>query len=270
MNVVCPSCETTFSFPDDIYQVGKKVRCSICKHVFPLPEKTEGSNDCAPEAISKKKKLLSFLKLPSIKISGASRSKKLIVLGTAILSLCLIGFVSYMGYKMIFSSDTATEEQLTPEQQTLLNAQYERIKKIRLSDVRQFYVSNEKLKRDILVIQGVAYNDFDTPRSFIEVEALLLGEGNKVLASKKQIAGPTLSSLQLQVFGEKDFSDILTKNNKLTVLMANKDLPPGQSVPFMVLFTDVPENVSAFEVRPINAFALDDFDPESSSTPAKK
>lgn len=36
MIVQCPSCSTKYNLPDDKAKEGAKVRCSVCKHVFPL------------------------------------------------------------------------------------------------------------------------------------------------------------------------------------------------------------------------------------------
>lgn len=42
MLTTCPQCHTKFNVPDQLYQPGKKARCSVCAHVFPLPEPQQG------------------------------------------------------------------------------------------------------------------------------------------------------------------------------------------------------------------------------------
>ncbi len=37
MILVCPNCETKYNFPDDKYKEGRKVKCTICGHIFVLP-----------------------------------------------------------------------------------------------------------------------------------------------------------------------------------------------------------------------------------------
>lgn len=41
MIVTCPNCSTKFNLPDANATPGAKLRCSVCKHVFPLPETAE-------------------------------------------------------------------------------------------------------------------------------------------------------------------------------------------------------------------------------------
>jgi len=38
MNVTCPQCSTVYRLPDEKAKAGAKLRCSVCRHVFVLPE----------------------------------------------------------------------------------------------------------------------------------------------------------------------------------------------------------------------------------------
>ena len=38
MNVTCPQCRTVYRLPDEKAKAGAKLRCSVCRHVFVLPE----------------------------------------------------------------------------------------------------------------------------------------------------------------------------------------------------------------------------------------
>lgn len=50
MNVICPNCSTEFSIPDNVYVPGRKARCSVCQHVFPLPDAPGFGAPAAPVA----------------------------------------------------------------------------------------------------------------------------------------------------------------------------------------------------------------------------
>ncbi len=43
MIIQCPNCDTKYNFPDEQYKEGRKVKCTICEHVFPM------SAEAAPE-----------------------------------------------------------------------------------------------------------------------------------------------------------------------------------------------------------------------------
>ena len=38
MIITCPSCDTKFNLPDDKVQQGAQLRCSVCKHIFGVPD----------------------------------------------------------------------------------------------------------------------------------------------------------------------------------------------------------------------------------------
>ncbi len=38
MNVTCPQCSTVYRLPEEKAKAGAKLRCSVCRHVFVLPE----------------------------------------------------------------------------------------------------------------------------------------------------------------------------------------------------------------------------------------
>ena len=40
MEIICPNCSSTFNLPAAAIRPGAKLRCSVCKTVFPLPDRT--------------------------------------------------------------------------------------------------------------------------------------------------------------------------------------------------------------------------------------
>ena len=67
-----------------------------------------------------------------------------------------------------------------------------------LQNVRQYYVSNEKVGQ-LFVIEGKAVNNFKTPKEMIKLEATLFDEKGGSLATQDTLAGNTVSLFQLQV-----------------------------------------------------------------------
>jgi len=122
----------------------------------------------------------------------------------------------------------------------------QKVEKLTMRNVRQYYVTNEKIGA-ISVIEGKVHNGFSTPKELIEVEAALYGQDKSPLVSKKQFAGTSLSLFQLQVLGEKELEAFI--NNKLEVLTNNTNIPPGGEVSFMVLFYNPPPTVMEFGVK---------------------
>lgn len=124
------------------------------------------------------------------------------------------------------------------------------LEKLEIRDWRQYQVKNEKLGA-LIVIEGKVKNNFTSPRELIRLEAQLFDAHGKELASKRQLAGASLSAFQLQLLDKEELEKAL--NSKLDIIASNIDVMPGGEVPFMVVFTEVPAGASDFKLRIIEA-----------------
>ena len=124
------------------------------------------------------------------------------------------------------------------------------LEKLEIRDWRQYQVKNEKLGA-LIVIEGKVKNNFTTPRELIRLEAQLFDAQGKVLTSRQQLAGASLSAFQLQLLDKEELEKAL--NSKLDIIASNIDVMPGGEVPFMVVFTDIPAGASDFKLRIIEA-----------------
>jgi hypothetical protein len=124
------------------------------------------------------------------------------------------------------------------------------IERLDITNLRQYMLQNEKIG-NILVIEGKVANGYDEPREFIVVEASIYDSANNLLVSKDQMGGAVVSLFQLQVLGEQELEQTL--NNKLDILTNNTNIPPGGTVPFMLVFYKPPENATDFVVKVIGA-----------------
>ena len=248
MIVHCPQCETVFAMPDEAYRPGKKARCSQCSHVFRLPEIEQAS---MPETLA--------LEQPSKQQS--SKIRKLLFVLAFVSGFVLLGGGGYVVVSKIQSAREAKQEQATSEiiAQRRINREQEaagratsdaEVEGINLVDVRQMVVRNDSLG-PLVVIQGYARNNFDSPREFIMVEGRLLDKAGSVLTSGSVYAGVNLSLTQLQILTQDELKKAL--NDKVSVLANNVDIAPGQQVPFLLVFVGVPNNLYSFEVRPLSA-----------------
>lgn len=123
-------------------------------------------------------------------------------------------------------------------------------KRFKLQGVRQYYVKNERLG-SMLVVEGRAVNAGREPVDLVEVEARLFGAGGQVLTVKRAMAGVTVAVSQLETFLEADIEALL--NDEAGILTTNRNVAPGNSVPFMVVFFNPPEGVVEFAVKVVDA-----------------
>jgi predicted Zn finger-like uncharacterized protein len=227
MEIVCPNCSSKFKLPDAAVRPGAKLRCSVCKTVFPLPDKQAedgiGVHGGQPPH-------------EPLRMAKPVRSKKTVLL--ALLALVILGGTG--GSLWWHLKGKAGDIPAAPASAIPLPQKVERLT---MRSVRQYYVTNEKIGA-ISVIEGKVVNGFPAPKELIEVEAALYGQDKNPLVSKKQFAGTSLSLFQLQVLGEKELEAFI--NNKLEVLTNNTNIPPGGEVPFMLLFYNPPPTVMEF------------------------
>lgn len=120
------------------------------------------------------------------------------------------------------------------------------VENITLDKIRQYYVDNEKAGR-LFVVEGVAANDFDSPKELITVEVGLFDAAGQMVTSKRQLAGNVLSLYNLQILAWDKIESGLT--NESGIAANNMNVPPKGEVPFMVVMAKTPEAVSEFVVK---------------------
>lgn len=231
MIVTCPNCLTKFNFPETQARPNTKLRCSVCKHIFPLINEPLDLN---PEHSNNSKK--------TNKKTKRSGTKKLfLVLFIVIIATGVYGFLNYPQVSEMVQHFLFSEKKEEP---------LDLISLIALRGVVQYNINNEKIG-NISVIEGKVVNGFPTPRELIRLEASLYDKNGKLLVSKQQLAGTSVSLFQLQVLGEQELERALT--NKIDILANNTNVPSKGEVPFMIIFYNPPDNAAEFGVKVIDA-----------------
>jgi hypothetical protein len=128
-------------------------------------------------------------------------------------------------------------------------AEVANVRNIVLSDIRQYYVDNDKAGR-IFVVEGKAVNDFEAPKQNIEVQVSLLNAQGETLAEKSFLAGNTLDLYGLQNLSREKIQEALA--DQMGVASRNMNVQPGDGVPFMSVFFDPPAGVREFLVKVTN------------------
>ncbi|OIQ50172.1 hypothetical protein BerOc1_02102 [Pseudodesulfovibrio hydrargyri] len=144
----------------------------------------------------------------------------------------------------MFMEKTGGDEEAAPGESPA-----ERVRKIELKNVKQYYVANEKVG-NLFVVEGKAVNKFSKPKERIKVEVILYDAANNVLTSQSFLCGNVLSQFQLQVQTEKEISDGLASD--VGILSNNTFIRPGASTPFMAVFFTPPEGVKEFMVKVVD------------------
>jgi len=126
----------------------------------------------------------------------------------------------------------------------------EHIDLIFLHNVRQYFVTNEKIGQ-LFVVEGKARNDFSTPMGLIKIKATLFDEQGQVVERQEFLAGNTVSLFQLQTLSEEELHAAL--QDKVGILSNNTNLQPGMDVPFMAVFANPPDIIQEYELKVVEA-----------------
>ncbi len=222
MEVKCPHCSSRFNLPDALAKPGVRLRCSVCKTVFPFALEHEAALPGEDE-------------LPDVREPGGGGGRRKLWLVALVLVLACLGGGAYWYF-------AARQVETPPTEQELAK----KVELLTMRNVRQYYVDNEKVGK-VFVIEGRVVNEFPQPKELITVEAAIYDKDKKPLATKTQRAGTQLSLFQLQVLSEKEMESFL--NNKVEILSNNTNVRHGGEVPFMVLFYAPPDGVAEFGVK---------------------
>lgn len=103
----------------------------------------------------------------------------------------------------------------------------------------------------IFVVKGMVTNNYPGIRSFIKIRSNILDSRGNVVRSKTAYAGNLLSDEELRSLSMKEIDDRL--RNKPGKNKANVNILPFSSVPFMVIFDELPKGVSEFTVEAVSS-----------------
>jgi predicted Zn finger-like uncharacterized protein len=115
-----------------------------------------------------------------------------------------------------------------------------------LRSVIGYYESGAASPR-ILVIKGQVANLSTEEKSNIRVQAALLDNTDAVLMQEAVYAGNLLSGEMIRKGDRGTLSKAL--GNRFGEGLANMHVPPGKTIPFMVLFFDAPETMDSYKLE---------------------
>jgi len=119
------------------------------------------------------------------------------------------------------------------------------------ADLKGYFIDSEKAGK-LFVVKGSITNNYPDKRSFIRVRSNILDSKGKVVKSKIAYAGNTGGDKELLSLSMVEINNRLM--NKFGKDKVNTNILPNSSIPFMIIFSDLPENISEFTVESISSF----------------
>jgi hypothetical protein len=122
--------------------------------------------------------------------------------------------------------------------------------KIKFIDVRQRFIKNTSMGRNIRVIEGIVKNNIAANISKVKLFGELYdSEGLLLLTSKTSLAGNVLTDDKLEKLDEDEIFSALSIAPASNLSEAK--IPPLGQVPFMIVFTREPARVFKLVVTPV-------------------
>ncbi|WP_245589000.1 DUF3426 domain-containing protein [Desulfatirhabdium butyrativorans] len=122
--------------------------------------------------------------------------------------------------------------------------------KIRVFDVNSKFTDSSALGR-LFVITGKIRNDYPDPRGFVQIKGKLYDTAKKVVQTQTGYCGNVISDSDLATMNEESIKKALS--NRLGTDRSNAKIPPGGTVPFMIVFSRLPEQLDEFSLEVVSS-----------------
>ena len=122
--------------------------------------------------------------------------------------------------------------------------------RLRFTAVTGSFVQNSKAGQ-LFVIRGTISNKYSDSRSNILVKGSILDDKGKVVKTKVAYAGNVFTENELKDLPMDQINQGL--RNRAGKGNINVNIKPQASVPFMIVFEELPENLSEFTVEPVSS-----------------
>ena len=103
----------------------------------------------------------------------------------------------------------------------------------------------------LFLIKGMVANNYSSSRSFILIKGSILDDKGKVVKTKLAYAGNVFSENEIKEMTLDQLNQALRNRSGKNDI--NQNVKPQAAVPFMVIFEELPENLSEFTVEAVSS-----------------
>jgi len=120
-------------------------------------------------------------------------------------------------------------------------------------DIRnvKWSIEKETASGTLFVVKGEVANVGSAPSAGIRIQATLLGKDNQALVENAAFAGNLLNEASLRKMDRPAIDGAMS--NRFGAGDVNKEIPTGKVLPFVIIFFDPPEMISALKVNAVDA-----------------
>lgn len=166
------------------------------------------------------------------------------------LLLLILLIAGAYGYFFVTLGTTDVMKMIQTIQQQLQPPAQNQQGELGISTTKSYYVDNRVIGQ-LFVIKGRATNNHATAQSELRVKGTLYQKEGAPLLHQAAYCGNIISNEELET------SSIESLNNQMSnpfgTALSNVNVAPGQSLPFMIVFTGLPEEFNEFSVEPVSS-----------------
>lgn len=122
--------------------------------------------------------------------------------------------------------------------------------KININITETGYVNNN-LAGQLLVVQGQATNNYPSARSAITIKGILLNDKGESIYQQTVFCGNSLDETTLRQASYAKIEEAM--NNQFGDSLSNMDVAAGASIPFTIVFRNLPENIANINVEVVGS-----------------
>ena len=124
------------------------------------------------------------------------------------------------------------------------------VRLLEFSSVAGSFVDSEKGGR-LFVIRGVVGSKYPMSRSYILIKGNILDNKGEVVKAKQSYAGNTFTEEEIRALPLEEIEKAM--NNRDGMARKNLSLSSGANIPFMIVFDNLPDNLSEFTVEAVSS-----------------
>jgi predicted Zn finger-like uncharacterized protein len=124
------------------------------------------------------------------------------------------------------------------------------VRRLTFKSVSGTFVESEQAGQ-LFVVRGMVTNNYPQSRSLILVKGTILDDQGKVVKTQLAFAGNVFSEKELKEMPLEQISQAM--RNRFGKGRMNVNIQPQRTVPFMIVFEDLPDNLSEFTVEAVSS-----------------
>jgi len=238
-DVTVEQIEDDFTFSESVSPIEKVISTA--------EEENDSVKEAPAEVVASEEEIITEAPVdPEFPTQQVSKKKGGPISSIIRILLLLILAIVIIGGVFIYMNGT---DQLNQTIQQIFGQQNDRpvqTGQITLVNLEGKFIQNEQVG-ELFLIRGEAINNFPEPRAAIQVKGIIFDQNGKPLLQKTVFCGNPIADDKLQALSFKELEKIM--GNQFGDGLSNLKIESQQSIPFDIVFKDLPKNLSEFSVK---------------------